>query len=962
MALQKQSAAIPIRGLNTHADPKSAALGELVTADNVVFERTASGGAEARKRYGGTSLTKNIFGGGTLSNGKKLATFLDQRLQIANGKLYSYSPQTTSWHDKGAVSGCGVTAEKVFGYTQSMKSPCCAVVGNLLCYAHRDGGSKILITVIDLNTNQRLLNAYDNGFGSPTAVRVVALATSFMILSINTTTMQACRIDTSAPTTVTSPSTVASDVASVSWDAIRNGTRDEVLIAYHSSVGNSFKLLVWTTAMATGSTTGNANVPDQCIAFLDWDASDGSVYCAYAGSAVGVKFVAITPSVLAITATTVADATVTAVRNITGSRSGTTNTIFVEIAAASTWNTKIRKSTGGAFADYQLALGIAAKCFKVGSTAYLPMTYESTTQSTYFLADVSTASTPIIVGKALYGLGGGLSKAAGVIGNCAAISATAVAMPCLRFSFSNATLGTINDAYFLRWDFAPVLGPCRSFGENLLIPGASPRIYDGVYTTEAGHHLAPEISGLAQSAGGALTALATYSVTSVFFYVDSRGQVHESKPAAPSSITLTGGNQTISWTVSHSRVGDKVGLSGGSSNMWVEHYITAGNGQTYYFHSSTANTPATDSVAVSATLADTTVTSNKRLYTTGNVQPNTPFPPARLIEVLRNRLFLAGTENSRELWVGNEQIPGEGASVSDQLVIELEADDGAVTAMAEMDDRLVLGKRSSIYLLAGAGPTRQGAGQFEQPARLTAAVGFTSQAGVTKTKDGLMFTGPKGRFLLPLGGGQPVRLDKIDGYDSLAVTGGCLADSDEQARLVTSDGRTLVYHHGVRDEQGMGFWSTFTGQAAVDCTTWNGKWLYLASDGTVTEEVTGQYADNGVAINEKIVWAWLGLAGLLGKCRLYALNVLAEFMASFTLSASLAYGDFDAATVETQTLAVTTATKLPIAMMPAHQRATSYQVTLQETSTTEGFRVSALAAEVGVKAGVVKLPTTQRMT
>jgi len=981
MTLQKTNVSIPIKGLNTGIDPKSAEPGECIFLENMFFHRTTRGGAELKKRYGGAALTKaGANFGPTVAAGRKLAVFNDERLLVEGDLLRSYSPTLAGWSDKRAVSPVGLTLEHVSEMAfmgqltggTGCQQPDVAISGNLMAMAWVDTSTSFGVhaCIIDRNTGVRVFQdtSIDGGVTSAGWVRVIALASVFMFVcskgstnQITVSTIAYSNLAWSGGSTV-----VASDLnASCKGDAIRNGANDSVLVAYHTTAPG-LKVLVINSNKTAGSSATSANVPDQAIGWLHWDFSDGNAYLGYVGAAVGLKYASTPVGATPALTVNVADAATTTAAQVTGFRSGTTVVLYVELRASPTYNTRIvfwSSQFGGAVTGYVRSVGIGARVFKVGAKYYMPFAYESPLQNCYFVALVDgTVTAPSVVARPLYGLGGGLSARANVGQPQVLADGLTVLVPVLRrTSKLGATL--FFGAAIAKLDFGGTgMSSPKRIGDNLHIPGGFIRAYAGDGTTsnvlaELGFFLFPEKPTLAQSAGaGALTLLGTYQYTVVYAFTDAQGQIHRSAPSEVASITLTGANNTVAVTFSTLRISGKRGMFGTSGGTCTaEVYASQNGGTTFYrISSQSLNDPAFDTSNTNDLQDDTAKGANERLYTTGGVLPHMPPPSAKLMEAWHNRLFLAGTENPNELWVSNEYRAGEGVSFSDALVIAMETEGGPITALAEMDDRLLIFKRGAIYALAGNGPSLTGDGQFDQPIRVSSAVGAVSQAGVIKARDGVLFVSPRGIYMYARNGQTVFVGAGVDTYSTLTITGACVLEDEEQVRFVSAEGTTLVYHYGLTNEQGIGRWTTFSNQAAVDCIVWNRVFARLASDGTVVEETPGAWADpGGAAIYVIIRTAWLFLTQWFGRFRLHRVLVEGNVRASINWTWNLYY-DLESTAAETETNAISAATDHPLEINPARRRCASVHVQIEENSATEGFTVTALGLEVAVEPGRTK--------
>lgn len=1001
MTLQKQAVGIPALGLNTLADAKSATAGEFDLAENMFLNKTARGGAMLQKRYGGAALGLARFNGGAnISSGSRLATYGSERLMLGRatasaddpGSIHSYIPQYFLWKPagvtanvgQGAAPGVGISAQTIApdqfaGFPTTSYDMAVNPAGTQMCVVWSDTLQNCYGSLIDLTTNEVIAQGGIGQVATLGWIRVVALSTGFMTFRSGFTAGAL----TSRFLTYAGGTLIAADVsvdtilnATLKADFIKNGSNDSVLCAYHTTTPNT-KILIWNANQTSGGSTTNAEIPSQAIGWVNWDFSDNNGYLAFVSAVTGAKVFTVAQAGPAVSATTTMDAAVTAAANITGYRTAAAAqfNVYIEVRAAATYNCLIRRWPGsGASSVFMRSVGLAGACFKVASNSryYLPVAYDSTLQAGYYLVDVmrSTGTTVMpIVGRALYGLGGGLTATAS-LGSAAAITSSVTGLPVLRL-IENPSGTKMRGVCILRFDFAATsVSGAKQVGEDLHYSAGITRIYDGALSTELGFHVFPEAPTLVAALGGSLTLLGSYQYSVVYAWADNRGQWHRSAPSPIASVTLTGVQSQVTLTIPALRLTNKNDGDGSfMQNTVAEIYRTVASGTTFYrlkgarggFDLGSAVT--VDTVSYVDQDSDATISGDAILYTAGKVLPRIGPPMARLMENWRNRLFLAGTENPLELWVSNEYSPGlGGVSFSDALVMSMESDGGPITALCEMDDRLVIFKRSAIYVLTGNGPTLTGDNQYQQPTRLTATIGAVEQRGVVKTKDGVMFKSTRGIYLLAHTGQIVYAGAGVDTYNSLTVTGACVLEDEEQVRFTTAEGRTLVYHYGFPDEQGIGRWTTYTNQPAVDCIVWNGKFVFLKSDGTVVEETVGAYTDpSATSITAKVRWAWLSLTQFFGRFKLYGVSILGDFLASFTLTHRIAY-DYDATVVESETKSVTAATLPPLQLNPARRRAVAIQPTLEETSTTQGFTVSGLGLEVGVEPGAAKFGSDKFLT
>jgi hypothetical protein len=129
----------------------------------------------------------------------------------------------------------------------------------------------------------------------------------------------------------------------------------------------------------------------------------------------------------------------------------------------------------------------------------------------------------------------------------------------------------------------------------------------------------------------------------------------------------------------------------------------------------------------------------------------------------------------------------------------------------------------------------------------------------------------------------------------------------------------------------------------------------------VSEENSG-WDDNGSAVTAQVRWAWLSPGGMFGDVRLWRVFPQIDAVGgTFTLSMAVEV-DYVAGAVQTATFPVTTIGSPSLELRPARQDAMAYRILLSEASTTQGFRVSGLALELGSDGQLKPVATTSRFT
>jgi len=372
----------------------------------------------------------------------------------------------------------------------------------------------------------------------------------------------------------------------------------------------------------------------------------------------------------------------------------------------------------------------------------------------------------------------------------------------------------------------------------------------------------------------------------VYEWTDSRNQIHRSAPSLIYSIT-TAANKSFNITVPYLYVTDR---KGDRTNVVIAVYRTEKNGTVFYKSSSISaptynNTTAVGfTVTINDDLSDATLITRELLYTTGGVLENIAPPACKIIARFKNRLFLAGLEQKNVLWYSKEHVEGEAVNFSDVLKIKVDDTGGNITALGELDDKLIIFKASTVFALIGDGPLPTGAqNTFSVPQLIASDVGCIDPYSVVRTRLGLMFKSKKGIYLLDRGLQIQYIGAEVEEWNDLTITSASVVDEQNQVRFTTSSGRCLVYDLYFQQ------WYTFTNIDAIDSAVWQGKYLFLKSTAEIWRETKGQYLDVDVPIISTYVLALLQFGQVQGFQRIFKINLLGENRGTHGLKIEVGY-------------------------------------------------------------------------
>jgi hypothetical protein len=1025
VTLQKQLVPISLGlSIDSKTDPKQLQ-GALINLQNGYVKRVG----EIRKRQGYESLGKEVLGGVSLSEGVKLATFDNELALLSTNTLYSYAAEAGRWSNKGPVATASVSTVPIIANSYQQENQDVAFRNGTAVYAWEDSRGGVRASVLDQASQASLIDDVElDALGE--RPRCVAIGQYVFVFYHNATDgkLYACRADASNPDTFSSPVQVASDIASSGlFDVCVFGAR--MIVAYRTS-GGDLKLSYYLQANRPGTladgvpdpTTIAAEDPDVCITVTPGVSMNTTptFHVAWFNSVEGVKTMGFYSNFTTYKAALVLDSDVSVdARNITAvayeNEFTTLNSleVYYEREAADVIDhyvvralVTVLSNTADSVAVYQRSAGLASKAYRLLGATRINVSYQSDSafQDTLFnLSDDASRTLggwgyswgsfwggvtvqAVIDAKMLPGASGGHTPKASQLPGVWAASESAVVCAVARKTrivADNVDTYTLTGVNLLRVEHEAVnVGLPAQLGSNLHVPGGFLKSYDGKTVVEHGFHLFPETPAAASGATGSI-ASGTYQWVVVWEWIDAKGQIHRSAPSIPVSFTVTGPD-AIDLTIPTLRYTAKKAPA--RTEVIASVYRTTAGGTLFYKVSSDSsplyNDTTADTITFTDTLADASITSRPLLYTTGGTLENISPPACNVVRAFKNRLFLAGLENPNDVLFSREFVRDEGVAFSDSLRLSVNATGGGVTALATLDEKLVIFKPGSIYILTGQGPTDTGAqNDFTNPQQVSSDVGCSEPESVVETPMGVMFKAARGIYLLDRGLNVTYIGDKVERFNSLNITGAVLVPEYNHVRFTTEEGTTLVYDYLFK------LWTTFTNQASVAAISWNNTFCFLRSDGDVWQESSSTYADNGSPVKTTIETSWVSLAGLQGFQRVYEAMILGEYIGQHYLKVSVAY-DFEGFYRESFTInadGVTVATiygeespygqgayggsengVYQLECKVARQKCSAIKFLIEDyfpsSEATGGFNLSAITLVTGVKQGANKLPNSRLMT
>lgn len=993
MALTKTTVPINFNnGLDTKSDNKQVEIGKFLTLQNSVFDVTG----RLTKRNGYPKITE-------LPNSDQTTlTTLNNTLLATGSHLYAFSEPTNQWFQKGSIQPVQLSVQSLVRSSTGQTTADIAVSDTgLACLAFIDASAGYYV-ITDTTTGQQVV-ARTALPASATNPRTFVLGRYFIITFLATVAaaphLQYIAIPIANPSTPRTAADISTNVSSLTagYDAVV--TNNSLYLAWNNS--SSDVRITFLSSTLVVNTAVNLTTAAADLMSVTADAANSRIYATWWDSAGQDGYTAsfstnlvqvLSPTVIFAgkvisEITTVCENGLLTVfyqntnnYNTTGAYPNTVRTDYI------TKNTVTAAGVVGTPAIILRSVGLASKAFTdADGNIYLIAAYGETNQPTYFLIDSSGS----IYMRLAYANAGGYASTQ-VLPTVNVIDNTYY-FPYLIKDF----LATVNKGTALPTG-TPVNTIYTQTGVNLAtftindegqysseiasalhLTGGQLWEYDGVKPVEHGFHVWPEnVASTTATGSGGLVAQSYYYVF-CYEWTDNQGNLHRSAPSIPLKQTTTTASSTNTLYIPTLRLTYKI--TPNPVRIVGYRYSTA---QPVYYQftsitSPTANSTTVDYVTITDAAADSAILGQTLLYTTGGVIENIAAPASIHSTMFKNRLFLIDAEDQNLLWYSKQVIQNTPVEMSDLLTIYVAPSTGAqgstgpMTAIAAMDDKLIIFKRSGIYYETGIGPDVTGANNdFTDPVYVTSPVGCINPNSIVLMPNGLMFQSEKGLWLLGRDLNTTYIGAPVEAFNGYTVRSATAIPDTTQVRLVLENNITLMYDY-YRDQ-----WGVFTNTAAISATLFNRKHTYLNSFGQVLQETPGSYVDGSRPVLLSFTTSWISLAGLQGYERFYYLHLLGTYKSPFKLNAQIAY-DFNPNPTQATLILPDNYTAnwgdealwgsggswggsegnvFTARLFPERQKCDSFQLTITEVydpaygvAPGEGLNLSGLALTIGVK-------------
>lgn len=996
-----QSQLVPVQfggGINQGVDPKQLQAGQLLELENGVMDKAG----QISKRFGYDILNTTIEGGGAITNGVELANYKNELVLFDGNNVYSYLPVTGNWSNRGtAISILSEDQSIIKSSAAQQLNPDCAFLNDIEVYAWEDSRGGIRYSTLDSSTKAKALSdSLLNILGQQP--KCIAFQNQvFIFYTDGNSQIFYQTVNPFNPTVVTPPVAIVSD----GYTGFNGFPFDVCVIQDHLFIGY----------LAASPPSGAIN-----LFYLDngFNKSPTSIIEATVDHAINTGFHGainvVGDSAHNCWITWANGKKVRVARNTYINNADLPSTIVdsvdcralsaiegptplslllsYQVHASSPSNelTKynIINSNGTlGIAVIVRSVGLASKAYTFANNIYINLAYESLEQSTYFTVLLVKSgvllSEPVIIGKEVPGLGGGL------IGNGMVPETCKISFGVFKFANNSAgklisegnTLFSLLGVNSTKLTFTPSNNFINTVQNNtLLIVGGILQGYDGVSVTELGFHLYPENVSAIPGGSDGQTSTGTYLYQVEYEWTDNVGQIYRSNPCDPITVQVVAGQHVV-------LTGPTLRLTSKSGNRTppsIVIYRTSANGLNYNRVTSTLapllNDKTVDTWTFTDTLSDIDASSNELIYTTGGILSNLAPPANSIIITYNNRVFLAGLSDKLEMWFSQNVVSNLNANTipsqfNDSLTIGCDPLGGDITAFGLLNQTLIIFKETKIFSLAGNGPDALGLNSdYGDPTLVTSDVGCINANSVVIVPNGIMFQSLKGIHLLDQGNNLDYIGKPVEDFNTNTITSSVCDVNSQQVIFTTLEGTALVYNYYYKQ------WSTWTNHYAKDTVIYNNSLTYIKPDGHVYVQNRDKYTDGSTPIFLKWTLPDLAFTGLQGYQQVFRCYILGAYKGPHSLNISVAY-DYNSVyannTVIFPSANVTTWGSDPLWGSSSPwggsyqiyefrvdfeiQKCTAIRLSVSDNQTSnynEGYSISSVVFEVGALPGGNRLPST----
>lgn len=918
------------RGLSQRDDDRARPSTALDLARDLQFDE--DGGVQTRLPYLGigsaTLPDSSIFGGGVLADVRRLAVNGDELVLFTKDKLYSWNATLSKWVLRGTHLAVTVDETPRFATTGDQIDGDRAELSGTVVFAWTEG-AQVYAAALDKATGSVLVSptAVSTAIGRP---RLVALATKILLFVEASTTLLTVRaIDPAAPGTAISGAgtTVLATNFNLYYDVVKAGTQDLVVGACRRVTTTSYTVFTVTPALVVTTST-KARTADGPLAVAT--IADGTQTQIVRANAFNIQGDLLTTSTLADVFTAQAIGSipaVTSVNNVTAAFVGTTCTAFYSGNEATGFaafelrkNTVTTANSVGTQALLVESLGLASRAFVDDSNVYVwaafgsdsgvgntaPAAVRAQLQNTYYLY----RSDGLLVTKATWDVGGGLTPSIGHLPGVAATSGTYSWLGAFRRLVSIGSTDQTNLGARTPIDISITFDDQAArrtavIGRTMYIAGGIVQQYDGRQIAEVGFSVYPwAFAATDNGAGGNLSA-GTYTWKATMRWINACGEVERSTTATGTQLTLAASHSADLQPV-YLFVTKKTSPVP-TLELW-RNQVNATEEAPYYLcsgidpNTTTGNNPyipndsgSTYSTHLIDNFSDATLALKESNPENGAVLESLAPPGATIIIATDTRVFLGDvTGDPDRVWYSRLRGSNDIASFHDTLTFNVPRPGGRMTALFIDNEILYVARETAIYAFGGVGKDNLGQGQnFQLLHTVSTDVGVISQEAHALTPAGTLLKSSKGWHLLRGGSVEYIGAAVTD-FDTDEVLRIDTIQTRHHVRILT-DHRLILWAYPRADFPGtgqFGEWTVATTNGALhDSAIYRGAHVLLVDRGSSVQGIMTQastYASLNYGIDVETAWIKPGDV-LQGANHVRKIQPLGEVRSACLVRARIAY-------------------------------------------------------------------------
>jgi hypothetical protein len=907
-------------GLNQKYDDRARPMPYLDICKDVQFDEL--GGVQTRLPYG--AAAGEIFGGGTITNARRVVPNGTETALFTNDSLYSWNAQLSKWLLRGTHLAVKVDETPRFVTPGDQINPDRAELSGVVVYAWVEN-NQVYASAIDKTTGSVLVSqtAVSTAIARP---KLVALDTKILLFAQATSTSLTVRaIDPAAPATGIAgagTSVMAANFGAF-YDVVKAGTQDLAVGIAVRSVTTSYEVFKVTPALAVTAAT-KARTADGSVAVAT--IADGTQTQIVRSNTTNVQGDLLTTSTLADVHTGQAIGTVTGtpINQVTAEFAGTTAHVFwsfleTSAAGSTTFGTKKNTVTTansvGTQSTMVLRLGVASRAFLRSGRVFVwlvfasdstsfgsgsPLGIRAQLQNTYFLY----RDDGLLVTKAAFQIAGGFGPSFGRLPTVTGSGETFSWAGTWRRKIITAADHT-NYAARSLMDISFTFDSnearrCVRLGRTLYITGGIPMQYDGVQLAEIGFLVYPWAFAVQDSGVAGNIAAGTYSWKSTLQWQNATGERERSTTATGERLTLAASRFVII-TIFNLFVTLKTNTRPPSVEIWRNEAGAQPEGDYYLITGQDPNTTTGDNCYLpndtttagpvfNDNLSDGNLVKREANPENGDVLESLTPPGAAIVIASETRLFLADVAGDEDaVWYSRERDEGEVASFHDGLRFTVPGPGGRIKSIIFLGQMLVVFRESATYGFVGPGLSNLNTGQqFQLVREISHDIGAVSHESVALTPLGVLFKSSKGWQLLPDGGLVRYIGGPVSDYDSEAILSIDVVETQHQVRILSASRMLIWDYRGAVDANApgeLGQWGEWTITDGVHSCMVGGAHVYLAATGTRTQLTTYTGVTYGMDVEMLIKPGDQQQGAVAAR----ALQLLGEYRSSFLGRVRVAY-------------------------------------------------------------------------